>query len=51
MCCEEWDTDDEPEYPCKAVINHCATCANPWDTTCEADSVDADDNDAKWMLR
>jgi hypothetical protein len=47
MCCEEWDTDCEPEYPCKAVINHCATCANPWDTTCEADSVDDDDNDAK----
>jgi hypothetical protein len=47
MCCEDWDTDYEPECPCKAVINHCATWANPWDATCEADSVDDDDDDAK----
>jgi hypothetical protein len=47
MCCEDWGTDCEPEYPCKAVINYCATCANPWDITCESDSFDDDDDDAK----
>jgi hypothetical protein len=47
MCCEDWDTDCEPEYPCEAVINHCATCPNPWDITCESDSSDDRDDDAK----
>jgi hypothetical protein len=47
MCCEDWDTDYEPEYPRKAVINHCATCANPWDITCESDSFDDEDDDAR----
>jgi hypothetical protein len=47
VCCEDWDTDYDPEYPCEAVINHCATCANPWDITCESDSFDDEDDDAK----
>jgi hypothetical protein len=40
VCCEDFDTDCEPEYPCDIVANHCATCANPWDATCESDSSD-----------
>jgi hypothetical protein len=40
MCCEDFDTDCEPEYPCKIITDHCATCANSWDTTCESDSSD-----------
>jgi hypothetical protein len=47
MCCEDWGTDYEPEYPCEAVMNHCATCTNPWDITCESDSFDDEDDDAK----
>jgi hypothetical protein len=45
MCCEDWDTDCEPEYPCKTVINHCATCSNPWDIACESDSSDGRNGD------
>jgi hypothetical protein len=45
VCCEDLDTDCEPEYPCKAVINHCTTCSNPWDITCESDSSDGHDDD------
>jgi hypothetical protein len=45
MCCGDWDTDCEAEYPCETVINHCATCSHPWDATCESDSSDGRNDD------
>jgi hypothetical protein len=45
VCCGDLDADCEPEYPCETVINHCATCSNPWDITCESDSSDGHNDD------
>jgi hypothetical protein len=49
VCCEEFDTDCEPEYPCKIATSHCAICTNPWDVTCANDPEsheDEEDNDS-----